>query len=151
MPWVPFTEADVRAISSEMEVERFQEVGSKNFPDDSGDPVAPAANKLPAIVSQVLARFRGEIRSNPADIPMGPAGTLPEFCIESAAVIARDKLTGLPPYVEGMPNERYTENRNAVSFLNGLKSRKEIAFADDSEAGEPDALVGGEPFLEFFS
>jgi len=151
MPWVLFTETDVRAIVSEMEVETFEEVGTKNFRDDSGDPVPSAANKLPAIVRQVLARFRGEIRSNPADIAMGPAGTLPEFCIESAAVIARDKLTGLPPYVEGMPNERHTENRNAVSFLNTLKSRKETAFADDSEAGEPDALVGGEPLLEFWS
>ena len=77
MSWVTFTAANVQARLYEDEADAYDAVSGTDI------------DRLAVIVSQTCDRFRGAIRSNPQVTTMGAAGTLPDFCIFDAAVIAR--------------------------------------------------------------
>lgn len=142
MPWVSFTDSDVKARLATLELETYESSASQ------GDEDA----RLPIIVSQVLGQFRGAIRANPQTITLGPEGTLPDFCIAWAAVIARVALLGLTPVQEGMTDPRRDEYRDATKGLESIRSMNAAAFTINDPSA-PDATsspaYGGSALLDF--
>lgn len=141
MLWVTFTADDVKARLATLEIETYESAASQGDEDE----------RLPVIVSQVLGQFRGAIRSNPHVTEFGPDGTLPDFCIAWAAVIARVGLLGLTPVQEGMTDPRRDEYRDAVKGLESLRSMNAAAFAlaNPVDSGSSSATFGGSAILEF--
>lgn len=141
MPWVTFTADHVKARLYDSEEEAYADV--------SGDTI----DRLAEIVIQTCAKFRGAIRSNPAVDSMGGEGTLPDFCIFDAAVIARTALIGLSPVTEGVTDPRRDEYNAAKKTLELLSTLNPKAFgADPSEAVDSATLAasyGGSTLLEF--
>ncbi|WP_193214803.1 hypothetical protein [Luteolibacter marinus] len=136
------------------ELETYEATALSEYPEGGGEAEVPgdAVDRLPEIAAQVLARFRGMIRANPRVTQLGPTGTLPDFCIESAAIIARVGLVGLNPVPEGMTDPRRDEYRNAEKFLESLRGMEASAFLDDETpaAGANVApAFGGNPLLRF--
>lgn len=116
-----------------------------------GDGEDDAVDRMAAVVSQVLAAFRGAIRANPNVTSMGADGTLPDFCILPAATIGRNTLIGLNPVSEGMTDPRKEEQREAERFLRDLRTMGSQAFGDDppvTSATTP-ASYGGAALLDF--
>lgn len=146
MPWVTFSEADVKARLAVRELENYEETASME-----GDESPGIEDRLPAIIVQTLGLFRGKIRSNPQVSILGPDGTLPDFCIFPAAVIARVALIGLNPVQEGMTDPRRDEYREAMKDLNALSSMGPSAFdlADPSTAATTCGAYGGSALLQF--
>jgi hypothetical protein len=143
--WITFTADDVKTRLAVREMEVYEETASEE-PD--GTP--GAEERLPVIVSQVLGQFRGAIRANPQVTELGPAGTLPDFCIAWAAVIARVALVGMNPVPEGMTDPRRDEYRDAVKGLETLRSLHPSAFAlEDPSAATSGASYGGAALLDF--
>jgi hypothetical protein len=141
MPWVTFTTDHVKARLYDSEEEAYADV--------AGD----AVDRLAEIVIQTCAKFRGAIRSNPQVTEMGAEGTLPDFCIFDAAVIARTALIGLSPVTEGVTDPRRDEYNAAKKTLESLPTMNPKAFgADPSESSESStspASYGGAALLEF--
>lgn len=139
MSWVTFTSADVKGRLSDDEAELYVEAAGES------------QDRLEAIVTQTLARFRGAIRSNPAVVSMGAAGTLPDFCVFDAAVLARTALVGLSSVPEGVTDPRTAEYTAARKFLDSLSSMKAEAFGDDPtlDATAETASYGGADLLDF--
>ena len=141
MPWVTFTTDHVKARLFDVEEEAYAEI-----PSD-------AIDRLGEIVVQTCAKFRGAIRSNPAVDSMGGEGTLPDFCIFDAAVIARTALIGLSPVTEGVTDPRRDEYNAAKKTLESLPAMNPKAFgADPSESAESSNTVasyGGAALLDF--
>lgn len=142
MSWQTFTEDDVKARLATLEIDTYESAASQGEEDA----------RLPVIVSQVLGQFRGAIRSNPQVTELGPDGTLPDFCIAWAAVIARVGLLGLTPVQEGMTDPRRDEYRDATKGLEALRSMNAAAFAitDPVSSGSTStANYGGSALVEF--
>lgn len=143
MPWVTFTADHVRARLAARELEVYQDTAT----EDAGD---TPEQRLESIVTQVCDQFRGAIRMNPLVTTIGATGTLPDFCIAHAAVVARVALVGMNPVPEGMTDPRRDEYREAMKFLGGLKDAPASLF--DETAGAPASgggSYGGSPLLDF--
>ena len=82
---------------------------------------------------------------------MYAAGTLPDFCIFEAAVLARTALVGLSSVPEGVTDPRNAEYTAARKFLDSLSSMKAEAFGDDptADATAETASYGGADLLDF--
>jgi hypothetical protein len=141
--WTTFNEEDVKARLSARELEAYEETAAE------GD--EEAINRLAVVVRQVMASFRGAIRSNPNVTAMGAEGTLPDFCIFHAAVLARHSLIGLNPVPEGMTDPRRDEYREAERFLRDLRTLSSQAFGDDLTASSSSSSIsyGGKALLNF--
>jgi hypothetical protein len=141
MPWVTFTTDHVKARLYDSEEEAYADV--------AGD----AIDRLGEIVIQTCAKFRGAIRSNPQVAEMGAEGTLPDFCIFDAAVIARTALVGLSPVTEGVTDPRRDEYNAAKKTLESLPTINPKAFGDDlselSGSSISSASFGGSSQLNF--
>lgn len=143
MPWVTFSTGHVRARLAARELEVYQDTAVE-------DSAETAEQRLESIVAQVCDQFRGAIRMNPLVTAIGPAGTLPDFCIAHAAVVARVALVGMNPVPEGMTDPRRDEYREAMRFLGGLKDAPAALF--DETAGSSASgggSYGGRPMLDF--
>jgi hypothetical protein len=141
MSWVTFTADHVRARLAARELEVYQDTAT----EDAGD---TPEQRLDSIVSQVCDQFRGAIRMNPLVTAIGAAGTLPDFCIAHAAVVARVALVGMNPVPEGMTDPRRDEYREAMKFLGSLKDAPAALFSDPAPASCSDSF-GGNPLLDF--
>jgi len=146
MPWVSFTADDVKARLAVRELDTYEETATEESDETPGND-----ERLPVIVSQVMGQFRGAIRGNPHVTELGPDGTLPDFCIAWAAVIARVALIGLNPVQEGMTDPRRDEYRDATKGLESLRSMNASAFAmtDPTASSATEASYGGSALLEF--
>lgn len=142
MSWVTFTADHVRARLAARELEVYQDTAT----EDAGD---TPEERLAAIVTQVCDQFRGAIRMNPLVTTIGAAGTLPDFCIAHAAVVARVALVGMNPVPEGMTDPRRDEYREAMKFLERLKDAPVSLFAEAAPAASSCASYGGNPLLDF--
>lgn len=154
MPWIPFTADHVKSRLAARELETYEATAVSEYPEGGGEAELPAEplDRLPLITEQVLARFRGVIRGNPRVTYLGPAGTLPDFCIESAAILGRVGLIGLNPVPEGMTDPRRDEYRNAEKFLESLRTMEPAAFLESetpAAAATTAPTYGGSPLLEF--
>ncbi|HEY1121742.1 MAG TPA: hypothetical protein VGE67_09085 [Haloferula sp.] len=153
MPWVPFTEVDVISRLAERELEVYEATARRKYPDDSeGEAEIPedSPERLPRIVEQVCNLFRGSIRGNPLVTFIGPAGTMPDFCIGHAAVIARVALVGMNPVPEGMTDPRREEYREANTFLKSLRTAPGSMFAQaDPAPADSCPSFGGNAYLDF--
>lgn len=142
--WLPFTQDDIKARLSTRELEYVESVAAQS---DSESP------RLPVICAQVLAQFRGAVRGNPQVTLLGPAGTLPDFCIGWAASIARTSLIGLTPIQEGTTDPRRDEYRDAIKGLESLRHMHPNAFALTEDTATIDAITyegfGGSTLLDF--
>jgi hypothetical protein len=141
--WITFTAADVKARLSARELAAYEETAAE------GD--EEAIDRMQVVVDQVLASFRGSIRANPNVTAMGEAGTLPDFCILHAAVLARHGLIGLNPVPEGMTDPRRDEVREANTFLKDLRTMSSQAFGEDppTTTASSSASYGGAALLDF--
>jgi len=139
MSWITFTADHVKARLYEDEHEAYDAVSGSDI------------DRIAEIVTQTCDKFRGAIRSNPQVTSMGAAGTLPDFCIFDAAVIARTALLGLAPVQEGVTDPRRDEYNAAKDALKLLSAMNPKAFeADPSEAPSSSAAsYGGADLLEF--
>jgi hypothetical protein len=141
MPWVAFTADDIKARLYEDEHEVYEAASGENI------------DRIAVLVDQVCNRFRGAIRSNPNVVSMGTAGTLPDFCIFDAAVIARTALIGLAPVQEGVTDPRRDEYNSAKKLLEALPTMNVKAFEDDpaptGDEGSAAASYGGSDLLDF--
>ena len=145
MPWVTFSDTDVKARLAVRELETYQETATAEDDDTPG-----VEDRLPIIVSQILGQFRGHIRANPQVTELGPDGTLPDFCIGPAAVLARLALIGMNPVQEGMTDPRRDEYRDAAKLLESLRSINPQAFAiTDPVGASASASYGGSALLDF--
>lgn len=147
MPWVAFTIDHVKSRLAVRELETYEETATADNDETPG-----VEERLPSIVEMTLGQFRGKIRANPQVVEIGPAGTLPDFCIAPASIIARMALVGMNPIAEGMTDPRRDEYREAMKELNGLSSLNPNAFAiTDPSASDStgSASFGGSPLLEF--
>ena len=151
MPWAAFTVDHVRARLAARELEVYEETARLEYPEGGGETEVPAdsPDRLSQIVAQVCNQFRGAIRANPLASTMGPAGTLPDFCIAHAAVVARVALLGMNPVPEGMTDPRRDEYREAMKFLEGLKSAPASLFAEEPPSSPGAPCYGGNPLLDF--
>jgi len=139
--WITFTADDVKARMSARELAVYESTATT-------DDVTPI-DRMAAVVAQVLAMFRGAIRSNPTTTEMGAAGTLPDFTIYSAAVIARNSLIGLNPVSEGMTDPRRDEQKAAEKMLADLRTMSSQAFGDDPVSASVTSSFGGADLLDF--
>jgi hypothetical protein len=139
MSWTSFTADHVKARLYEDEYSAYDAVSGTDI------------DRLAEIVTQTCNRFRGAIRANPQVTSMGAAGTLPDFCIFDAAVIARTALIGLAPVTEGVTDPRRDEYNAAKKTLESLATMDAKAFGDDpvAVAGSSEASYGGAPLLNF--
>lgn len=140
MPWTTFTSDHVKSRVSDDEIEVYESVANSGVGD----------TKLPAIISQVCDLFRGACLSNPNLTFLGPAGTIPDFCVFHAATKAVNALLGLPPVAEGMTSPRRDAERAADDFLKIIKEMNSKAFEETpatSETSNPSS--GGSALLEF--
>jgi len=149
MPWVEFTADHVKARLAARELEVYEETAATEF--EEGLPSTPTP-RMPEIVEQITMRIRGMIRANPRVTEMGAAGTIPDFCVAHAAVLARMALIGMNPIPEGMTDPRRDEYRAAEKFVEGLSTMNPSAFGDDlptASASATTPVYGGNPLLEF--
>jgi hypothetical protein len=139
MSWITFTADHVKARLYEDEHEAYDAVAGSDI------------DRVAEIVTQTCNKFRGAIRSNPQVTSMGTAGTLPDFCIFDAAVIARTALLGLAPVTEGVTDPRRDEYNAAKKTLDSLPTMNPKAFDADpsSESSTSAASYGGSSLLEF--
>lgn len=149
MPWVEFTADHVRSVCAARELEVYEETATAEF--EEGEATTPTP-RLPQIVAMVADRIRGAVRSNPKVIAMGAAGTIPDFAVFHASVLARNAMLGLSPVPEGMTDPRRDEQRAAEKFVESLSTMNPSAFADDPPTTSDDADVpayGGNALLDF--
>ena len=151
MPWATFTPDHVKARLAVRELEVYEETARREYPEGGGESVVPdgSPDRLTLIVAQVCDQFRGAIRANPLATALGVAGTLPDFCIAHAAVVARVALVGMNPVPEGMTDPRRDEYREAMKFLEGLKSAPASLFEEAPASSAGCADFGGNPALCF--
>jgi hypothetical protein len=150
VPWLPLTPDHVTARLAARELATLQSVATREYDDEDGNEVAPTTleDRLGAIIEQTVERIRGAILSNPRVLELGPAGTIPSFCVWAAAIIARTALLSLPPVEEGMTDPRRDESRAAEKEIETLRTMDPKAFAlVDDEAST--ATFGGAALLDF--
>lgn len=146
MPWVTFTEDDIKSRLAVRELDVYEATAGEEV--DGSPATVP---RLPIILAQVLAQVRGAVRSNPRVNVMGPEGTMPDFCVAWAAVIARVALVGLCPVPEGMTDPRRDEYQDALKGLASLSTMHPNAFtvADPSPVADTAPSYGGKPLFDF--
>jgi len=146
MPWVTFTEDDIKSRLAVRELDTYESTAGQQ-----SDGSAAAFARLPIIHAQVMANIRGAVRANPRVDALGPDGTLPDFCVAWASVIARVALVGLSPVPEGMTDPRRDEYRDAVKGVESLRSMHPNAFVvtDPLPSAASSPSYGGEPMLGF--
>ncbi len=151
MTWTAFTADDIKARMTASEVETYEGSSRSVWEEGDTEPSVPPGTpeRLPIIAEQVLARFRGAILENPYVTEMGPAGTLPDFCIAEAAVIGRVAAIGLNPVPVGMTDPRRDEYNLAKDFLKALPTMKSGAFGSDPSTESASATYGGSTLLDF--
>jgi hypothetical protein len=153
MSWETFTVDHIKARMAVRELETYEEVSRAEHDETADAAIVPvgSTDRLTLIHGQTLAQFRGAIRANPQVTEMGAAGTLPDFCIAWAAIIARAALMGLPPVEQGMTDPRRDEYRDAVEGLKSLRSMSSTAFTDSDPVAESStaASYGGNDILDF--
>ena len=151
MSWITFSADHVKARMTVRELAVYESVSRAEYPEEGGEAEVPddAPLRMPAIIEQVCNRFRGAIRSNPRVTLLGPAGTLPDFIIFSASVIARDSLIALPPVEEGMTNPRQKEHDAAEAEFKWLRTADPKVFVDDEDQASSGVAYGGQPLLDF--
>ena len=140
MSWITFTADHIKARLYEDEMDAYAAIAGSDM------------DRLEEIVTQTCNRFRGAIRANPQVTSMGEAGTLPDFCIFDAAVIARTAIVGLSPVTEGATDSRRDEYNAAKKTLENLSTMNPKAFGDDpltAEEATASASYGGDTLLQF--
>lgn len=151
MPWILFTADHIRASLAVRELAIYEETAGLDFEGILED--APGA-RIAAIAIRVADQFRGLIRSNPQVQAIGPAGTIPAFCLPWAIAIARVSMLGLSPVEEGRTDPRRDEYTDATKGRDSLATMHAAAFAlTESEAAATTATMsasyGGSPLLVF--
>jgi hypothetical protein len=144
MPWVTFTEDHVRSACAAREMETYEDTATAESEGVTG----ASTPRLPGIVEIVVARIRGAIRGNPKVETMGEAGTIPDFAVYHAAVLARTALLGLNPVAEGMTDPRRDEHKAAEKFVESLMTMSPAAFGDDPVASTCENY-GSATYLDF--
>ena len=152
MSWITFSVDDIKSRLSARELLVYEETSRVEYDELSGQNLVPdgTPERIVAIHSQTLGQFRGAIRSNPRVASLGPDGTLPDFCIAWASIIARVGLIALNPIQEGVTDPRRDEYRDAVKGLESLRTMPASAFVmTDPTAEASTASYGGNTLLEF--
>lgn len=153
MPWEPFTAAHIKSRLAARELDVYEDTARKEYDEDGDNPPsvpADSTSRIELVAAQITDRFRGAIQANPGVSAMGPAGTIPSFCIGDAAVLGRVALIGLNPVPEGMTDPRRDEYRAAEKLLESLRSMNPQAFEDALPLTEEStASYGGAPMLDF--
>lgn len=154
MSWETFTVDHIKARMAVRELETYEEVSRAEYGDDFSGAAVPVGSpdRLTLIHGQTLAQFRGAIRGNPQVTEMGAAGTLPDFCIAWAAIIARAALMGMPPVEQGVTDPRREEHKKALEGLESLRTMNPCAFATSDPVAESSttaASYGGNDVLDF--
>lgn len=144
--WRQLTDDAVKARLSERELETYEHTARAVLDDQGGADVLTIDQRLPQLIDQVVLAFRGNIAANPNISALGPAGTIPDFCIYHAAVLVRHALLGMPPTLEGLTDVRSDEYRAAERFLGDLKTLAGTAF---SQADSSAPRSGGDSFFYF--
>lgn len=150
MPWITFTAAHIRESLAVREIAIYEETAGADFDGVIAD--APGV-RLAAIAARVAEQFRGIIRANPQAQALGPAGTIPGFCLPWAIAIARVAMLGLNPVEEGRTDPRRDEYTDATKGRDALSTMNAAAFAltdTESPTAAPSApSYGGSPLLVF--
>lgn len=141
MPWVTFTEDDVKARLATLEVDTYESAAKSGAEND----------RLPTIVTQIIGKVRGNIRANPQVGELGPDGTIPDFCVDAAAALGRVALLGLTPVQEGMTDPRRDEYRSAEKLVEALREMNPSAFSltDPVASTSVSGSYGGAALLDF--
>lgn len=143
MPWVILAELDVKS--------RIYDAEDEVFVDAAGE----SQNRLPPIITQIVAKIRGNIAANPQVTALGAVETIPDFIVADACVLCRAALLGLPPVEIGVTDPRREEYRNAVKAVEDLKTMNPKAFAITESIAEQNseqssaAAYGGAALLDF--
>lgn len=150
MSWITFTAAHIKEGLAVRELAIYEETAGVDF---DGVPEEESGARIATIATRIADQFRGIIRANPLVTEMGPAGTIPGFCLPWAIAIARVSILGLNPVEEGRTDPRRDEYTDAIKGRDSLKSMNVAAFAlTDPEAvasTEYSASYGGATLLEF--
>lgn len=148
MPWVTFTAADIRDGLAVREIAIYEETAGKDF---DGQIKEGSEQRIDRIASRTVEQFRGVMLSNPRISELGPAGTLPAFCIPWAIAVARVAMLGLNPVEEGRTDPRRDEYTDAVKGRDSLRTMDPAAFAltEPTFSGCSSASYGGAPLLDF--
>lgn len=150
MPWITFTSAHVREGLAAREIAIYEDTIGTDF---EGNATEVSGVRIEAIAARVCEQFRGIILGNPMVTEIGPAGTIPAFCLPWAIAIARVSMLGLSPVDEGKTDPRRDEYNDAIKGRDSLKSMNVAAFAiADPITSSPATLsasYGGSPLLEF--
>lgn len=140
MPWVTLTVDHVKSRVSDDEIEVYEQISNS----EEGE------TKLGSIIFQVASMIRGACLSNARLTFLGPAGTIPEFCIYHASAMARNALLGVPPVADGFTNPRRDEQKAAEDFVKSLKDMHPAAFEQEPVAATDSAAsYGGDPLIQF--
>lgn len=147
MPWVTFTAADIRDGLAVREIAIYEETAGKDF---EGEIEEGTELRIERIASRTVDQFRGIILANPQVSELGPAGTIPAFCVPWAIAIARVAMLGLNPVEEGRTDPRRDEYTDATKGRDSLRTMPPAAFAlVDPAATSSEPSYGGSPLLEF--
>lgn len=150
MPWVTFTADHVKEGLAVREIAIYEETAAVDF---NGVSAESSGARIAAIATRIADQFRGIISANPLVTELGPAGTIPSFCLPWAIAIARVSMLGLNPVEEGRTDPRRDEYTDAIKGRDSLSSMNVAAFAlTDPEAAastEYSASYGGSALLEF--
>ena len=150
MPWITFTADHIKQGLAVRELAIYEETASLDFDGVSQE---AAGVRIAAIATRVADQFRGIILANPQVTALGPAGTIPSFCLPWVIAVARVSMLGLNPVEEGRTDPRRDEYQDAIKGRDALKSMPGTAFAlSDPEAANSatsSASYGGATLLEF--
>ncbi len=150
MPWVPFTADHVKGALAVRELAIYEETVGLDFDGVVGE---ASGARIAAIAARVADQFRGIILANPQVKELGPAGTIPGFCLPWAIAIARVSMLGLNPVEEGRTDPRRDEYTDAIKGRDSLSTLNVAAFAITDPApvttSASSASYGGATLLEF--
>lgn len=148
MPWISFTADHIRESLAVRELAIYEETAGADF---QGVVKGAPGERIAAIAARVADQFRGIIRANPQVLTLGPAGTIPGFCLPWAIAIARVSMLGLSPVEEGRTDPRRDEYTDATKGRDALSTMNAAAFAltEVASTAAPLASYGGSPLLVF--
>lgn len=131
MSWITFTAAHIKEGLAVRELAIYEETAGVDFDGISSE---VSGERIAAIATRTADQFRGLIQSNPLVSEIGPAGTIPSFCLPWAIAIARVAMLGMNPAEEGRTDPRRDEYTDATKGRDSLKSMSASAFAITSPA-----------------
>lgn len=140
MAWTEITSANVFPRQSELET-----ILDIELPDGTtGDEL------LDATIAQVVREVWGYLRAAVAKgylQALGPAGTLPESLVASAAVLIRRSVLGRIPGLESLHGQiREDEVKTAEKFLRDVATGTNRV--EEHEAGEPETVSAPRPSIQ---